>query len=510
MFDSLLIANRGEIAVRIIRACRELGIRSVAVYSEADRSAPHVQLADAAEYIGPALAVDSYLKSERVLEAAHVSRVEAIHPGYGFLAENATFARSVESSGLVFVGPAPETIALMGSKTEARRLMGDAGVPIVPGSVGPVTDPAAAAELARDLGFPVLLKATAGGGGKGMRVVHTVEEMARGLQAAAREATASFGDGSIYLEKYLTRPRHIEYQVLGDAHGDVVHLGARECSVQRRHQKLVEEAPASVLSGDEHERMGNAAVTAARSVAYRGAGTIEFLYQEGSFYFLEMNTRLQVEHPVTEAITGIDLVHEQLRIASGEALGYAQRDVAFQGHAIECRITAEDPFSGFLPSTGTIRRLVLPSGPGVRWDGGVAVGLEVGLHYDSLLGKLIVHGASRGAALRRMSAALGELVIEGVDTSAPFHHRLMAEPDFQAGDLSVAYVDEHLELTVAELTEAERRTLAVVVALLEDDVRRSPSEAGGRAARQPETLSAWQTSVWPWRSEGERPLWLDG
>ena len=372
MIRSLLVANRGEIAVRIVRAARERGMRSIAVFSEPDRLAPHVLEADEAYPIGPAASAESYLRADKLIEVAKASGAEAIHPGYGFLAEQASFAQAVEDAGLIFVGPTPETISAMGDKTEARRRMAEAGVPIVPGLTEAVTSPEEATAAAVQLGFPVLLKASAGGGGKGMRVVEAEADVKRAFEAAQREALAAFGDDSVYLERYLDQPRHIEIQVLGDAHGNVVHLGDRECSIQRRHQKLIEEAPSPVLSAEARAAMGEAAVQAAKAVDYRGAGTIEFLYHDGEFFFLEMNTRLQVEHPVTELVTGLDIVDWQLRVASGEPLNFGQEDVDLNGHAIECRIVSEDPSTGFLPSTGVITRLETPTGPGVRWDGGVA------------------------------------------------------------------------------------------------------------------------------------------
>jgi acetyl-CoA carboxylase, biotin carboxylase subunit len=444
---SVLIANRGEIAVRIVRACRELGLRSVAVYSEADRLAPHVLLADEAYLLGAAPSSESYLRVDRILEVARASGVDAVHPGYGFLAERAPFARAVRDAGLRFVGPSPETIHAMGDKTEARQRMAAAGVPIVPGTTEPLADADDAVRVASEIGFPVLLKAAAGGGGKGMRVVESADACARAFEAAAREALSAFGDGSVYVEKYLGKPRHIEIQLLGDAHGNVIHLGERECSIQRRHQKLVEEAPSPVLDAATRAAMGEAAVKAARAVDYEGAGTVEFLWQDGAFFFLEMNTRIQVEHPVTELVTGIDLVQWQLRVAAGERLPWSQDDVQLRGHAIECRITSEDPEGGFLPSTGTVSHLEIPGGPGVRWDGGIARGIEVGLHYDPLLGKLITFAPTRTEAIDRMARALDELVVHGLETSVPFHRRVMGESDFRRGAFSIRYLEEHPELT---------------------------------------------------------------
>lgn len=498
MIRSVLIANRGEIAVRIVRACHELGLRAIAVYSEADRVAPHVLAADEAYCVGPAPSSQSYLNVERLLEVARRAGADAIHPGYGFLAERADFARAVEAAGLTFVGPRADTIAAMGEKTEARRRMSAAGVPVVPGILESLADAAEAARAARDVGYPVMLKAAAGGGGKGMRIVATEEELPRAFEAAAREAAAAFGDASLYLEKFLAAPRHIEIQVLGDRYGKVIHLGERECSIQRRHQKLVEEAPSPVVTPEMRDAMGRAAVRAAEAVGYVGAGTVEFLVHGDGFYFLEMNTRIQVEHPVTEMVTGVDLVARQLRIAGGEPLDFDQRDVHWTGHAIECRITSEDPFNAFLPSTGRIEVLEVPCGPGVRWDGGIAVGFEIGLHYDPLLGKLVAHGPDRAAAIRRMARALDELTIEGVATSVPFHRRVMDEPDFRSGALSVRYLEDHPALLGGEVSDEEARAVALAAALLEEDyrARHSMPRLGERDGQR---LSPWRTMVWPWR-----------
>ena len=499
MIGSVLIANRGEIAVRVIRGARELGIRTIAVYSEADRLGLHVLLADEAFEIGPAPAADSYLRADRLIDLAQRVGADAVHPGYGFLAERADFARAVEAAGLVFVGPTPETIAVMGDKTEARRRMADAGVPIVPGLTETVGDVGAAAEAAAAIGFPVLLKASAGGGGKGMRVVVDADALERAFEGATREALGAFGDGSMYVERYLERPRHVEIQLLGDGQGHVVHLGERECSIQRRHQKLIEEAPSSVLTPEERQAMGETAVLAAQAVNYRGVGTVEFLYQDGEFFFLEMNTRLQVEHPVTELVTGIDLVEWQFRVASGEPLDFEQSDVQLTGHAIECRITAEDPASGFLPSTGVVSHLEVPAGPGVRWDSGIRNGGEISPHYDALIAKLIVRGPNREVAIARMSRALRELVVTGVETTADFHGRVMDEPDFRAGDISIRYVEEHPELTSAAEGEEDVMAAAITVALLEEDSRERHApriEAGG--ARE---MSPWRRSGWPWQTD---------
>jgi acetyl-CoA carboxylase biotin carboxylase subunit len=445
VFNKILIANRGEIALRVIRAAHELGVRAVAVYSEADRLAPHVLAADEAYLIGPAPSAESYLRVEALLEVAKRSGAEAIHPGYGFLSERAHFIRAVRDAGLVFIGPSAESVEAMGDKTAARRRVIDAGVPVVPGTQEPLSDASEARAVAADIGYPVLLKAAAGGGGKGMRIVQGEDEIEKSFIAAGNEARAAFGDDSVYVEKYLEGPRHIEIQVLADRHGRTLHLGERECSIQRRHQKMIEEAPSPELTPDKRAAMGATAVAAAEAVGYEGAGTIEFLYQHGEFYFLEMNTRIQVEHPVTEMTTGIDLVQWQIRIAAGEPLPYEQRDIALRGHSIECRITSEDPYNSFLPSTGRIRHLEIPSGPGVRWDSGISAGYEVGLHYDPMLAKLIVHAPTRHGAIERMKRALEELKIVGVDTSVPFHLRVMDEPDFRAGRLDIRYLEEHAE-----------------------------------------------------------------
>jgi acetyl-CoA carboxylase biotin carboxylase subunit len=491
VFSKILVANRGEIAVRIIRACRELGVESVAVYSEADRRAPHVLEADDAYLIGPAPSAESYLKIDTLVETALKAGAEAIHPGYGFLAERAGFSQAVTDAGLTFIGPRPETIQSMGDKTEARQRMKAAGVPIVPGIVDPIESPEAAVDIAAEIGYPVLLKASAGGGGKGMRVVEDPDELVRAFEAASREALAAFGDGAVYLEKFLHAPRHIEIQVLGDTRGNVVSLAERECSIQRRHQKLVEECPSPVITPELRQAMGSAAVKAAQAVDYVGAGTVEFLFKDGEFFFLEMNTRIQVEHPVTELVTGVDLVQWQLRVASGEALPFAQDDITLTGHAIECRITSEDPFNGFLPSTGLIHHLEVPAGPGIRWDGGISAGFEVGLHYDPLLGKLIAYGEDRETAIRRMSRALGELAISGLETSVPFHMRVMTEPDFVSGDIHIRYLEDHPDLLEDGLAEERFRAALVSAAILEHRdrkahrVTRIGSDHGGG-------VSAWQ------------------
>jgi acetyl-CoA carboxylase biotin carboxylase subunit len=470
VFDKILIANRGEIAVRVIRACQELGVRTVAVYSEADRLSPHVLLAGEAVPIGPAPAAESYLRAEAIIDAARQTGAQAVHPGYGFMAESPEFARRVLEADLVFVGPPPDAIAEMGDKTAARARMIDAGVPVVPGSDA-ITEVAEGVAAGDRIGWPVLLKAAAGGGGKGMRVIESAGDLPRALSAASREAGQAFGDSRVYLEKYLSDPRHIEIQVLADTHGRVIHLGERECSIQRRHQKLIEEAPSPAVDSELRARMGDVAVAAADAVGYVGAGTVEFLYQDGEFYFLEMNTRIQVEHPVTEFVTGVDLVQEQIRIAAGLEMSVEMSPDWPRGHAIECRISGEDPFSGFFPSSGTIRALEVPCGPGVRWDGGIMEHYEVGLHYDPLLGKLIVHAATRDQAILRMRRALRELQIEGIRTTQPFHLGVLGEEDFKAGDVSVRYLDRHPELVETGEGDWQARAAAVAATMLEHRAR---------------------------------------
>jgi acetyl-CoA carboxylase biotin carboxylase subunit len=433
-FRKVLIANRGEIAVRVVRACRDLGLRSVAVYSEADRAALHVALADEAWPVGPAPSRESYLRIEAVLDAARRAGADAVHPGYGFLAESAEFARACEEAGLAFVGPRSETIAALGEKTAARRLAVEAGVPVVPGTLQPVAGADEARAEAERLGLPVMLKAAAGGGGKGLRLVERSEDLAAACERASSEALSAFGDGSLYVEKALDRPRHVEVQVLADGHGGVVHLFERECSVQRRHQKVLEETPSPALTAQTRRRMGEMAVALARRAGYRNAGTLEFLVDgEGRPHFLEANTRLQVEHPITEMVVGVDLVQLQLRIAQGEPLPFVQEDLVQQGHAIECRVYAEDPDAGFLPSPGRIVGLRTPSGPGIRDDSGVYQGWDVPVHYDPLLSKLVAHGADRPQAIARLRRALAEYKVLGVRTTLPFFTRLLDDPGFLSG-----------------------------------------------------------------------------
>jgi acetyl-CoA carboxylase biotin carboxylase subunit len=451
MFRKILIANRGEIALRVIRACREMGITTVAVYSEADRESLHVRFADEDVCIGPPAPRDSYLNIPRIIAAAEVTGAEAIHPGYGFLAENAEFAEICERSDIVFIGPRADQIRMMGDKAMARRTMQNVGVPTVPGSDGGIADAESAIEVAREIGFPVIIKAAAGGGGKGMRVANDETSFESQFQMAQNEARSAFGDGTVYLEKFLVRPRHIEIQVLGDQHGRIVHLGERECSLQRRHQKLIEEAPSPALTPEVRVLMGEAAVKGCKAIDYISAGTIEFLFdQDGSFYFMEMNTRIQVEHPVTELITGVDLVKEQIRVAAGEMLSVPD-DVStnFRGHAIECRINAEDPARNFAPSPGTVTIFHPPGGPGVRIDTHAYAGYRVPPNYDSLLAKMIVHAPTRSIAIARARFALETFVVEGVQTTIPFLLELLQTPEFVAGDVDTKYVERRMASKVA-------------------------------------------------------------
>ncbi|TXJ85150.1 ATP-grasp domain-containing protein [Streptomyces lavendulae] len=461
MFDTVLVANRGEIAVRVIRTLRELGVRSVAVFSDADAGARHVREADTAVRIGPAPAAESYLSVERLLEAAARTGAQAVHPGYGFLAENAAFARACEEAGLVFIGPSADAIALMGDKIRAKETVAAAGVPVVPGGRDPEL-----ADAARTLGPPVLLKPSAGGGGKGMRLVRDLAVLDEEIAAARREARASFGDDTLLVERWIDRPRHIEIQVLADGHGNVVHLGERECSLQRRHQKIIEEAPSVLLDEATRAAMGEAAVQAARSCGYRGAGTVEFIVpgsDPAQYYFMEMNTRLQVEHPVTELVTGLDLVEWQLRVAAGEPLGFTQDDVTLTGHAVEARICAEDPARGFLPSGGTVLLLDEPRGDGVRTDSGLSEGTEVGSLYDPMLAKVIAYGPDRATALRRLRAALAETVTLGVQTNAGFLRRLLAHPDVVAGELDTGLVERAVDdLVTTDVPEEVYEAAAAV------------------------------------------------
>jgi acetyl-CoA carboxylase biotin carboxylase subunit len=438
----ILVANRGEIAVRVIRACRELGIISVAVYSEVDRVALHTRLADEAYPIGPPPATASYLRIDKILEVARQAKVDAIHPGYGFLAENPNFARQVEEAGFIFIGPPAEAIAAMGSKTQARQMMKAAGVPVIPGAMEGITEDKMALDIAEQIGYPVLVKAAMGGGGKGMRVVTDSKELLQSMEAARRESQSAFGDATVYLEKYLESPRHIEFQILADSHGNVIHLNERECSIQRRHQKVVEEAPSVIVTPEIRREMGEAAKKAAKACGYRNAGTVEFLMDKHrNYYFLEMNTRLQVEHPVTELTTGIDLVKEQIAIAEGHPLRFRQEDIPLRGHAIECRIYAEDCLAGFLPSTGRITYLNPPDGPGIREDSGINEGGEISIFYDPLISKLIVWGGDRQEAIQRMTRALMEYHLTGVKTTIPFCLAVMENPKFQTGEFDTNFVE---------------------------------------------------------------------
>jgi acetyl-CoA carboxylase biotin carboxylase subunit len=504
MFSKVLIANRGEIALRVIRACHELGVGAVAVYSDADERAPHVRAADQAVHIGPAPSAESYLKGDRIVEAAVRVGAEAIHPGYGFLSEREWFARAVRAAGLVFIGPPAEAIAAMGSKTAARQLAIAAGVPVVPGTTEALRDEADARAVAERFGYPVLLKAAAGGGGKGMRVVRDAASLGSSLETARREAKAAFGDDAVYVEKYIVGPRHVEIQVLGDTHGTMLSLNERECSVQRRHQKMIEEAPSVAVTPELRRRMGETAVRAASAAGYVNAGTCEFLLDaNGEFYFLEMNTRLQVEHPVTELVTGLDLVQWQLRVAAGERLPFKQEEIVPRGWAMECRITSEDPANGFLPSTGRVRYLHLPSGPGVRWDGGIESGSEVTLYYDPMLAKLIVWAPSRELAIARMHRALSELVIEGVETSRDFHLRVMEDDEFRRGAIEIQWLERRLpSLLDTKPPEELRQIAAIAGALLADRERGAPRGTISAAPSAPApAAAAWKRAA---RLEGLR------
>jgi acetyl-CoA carboxylase biotin carboxylase subunit len=445
----LLIANRGEIALRIHRAAHEMGIETVAVHSTADADAMHVRLADHAVCIGPPAAKDSYLNVAAIISAAEITQADAVHPGYGFLSENARFAEIVEAHGLKWVGPKPEHIRTMGDKVEAKRTAGALGLPLVPGSDGAIEDFDEARALAETIGYPVIIKAASGGGGRGMKVVNSPEELESQMGQARSEAKAAFGDATVYMEKYLGNPRHIEFQVFGDGNGEAVHLGERDCSLQRRHQKVLEEAPSPVITPEERDRMGGIVSKAMADMGYRGAGTIEFLWENGEFYFIEMNTRLQVEHPVTEAITGVDLVREQIRIADGQPLSFKQDEIEFKGHAIECRINAEDPWN-FTPSPGQVTGYHAAGGMNVRVDSGLYAGYRIPPYYDSMIGKLIVSGRSRNGAIMRLKRALGEMVIDGVKTSIPLHQALLEDPEFNSGDYTIKWLEDWLAKRAAD------------------------------------------------------------
>ncbi len=493
MLKRVLIANRGEIAVRIQRACRELGVATVAVHSEPDATAPHVTGADAAVCLGPGPSVESYLRADKILEAAKATGADAIHPGYGFLAENADFARQVEDAGLVFIGPTPHAVEAMGDKVRSRHRVAAVGVPVTPACPEPPTDLAALTRAADDVGYPLLVKASAGGGGKGMRLVRHADELEQAFQAAGREAQAAFGDPRVFLERYVERPRHVEIQVFGDAHGNLIHLGERECSIQRRHQKIIEESPSPVVDPDLRRRMAEAALLAARSVDYRGAGTVEFLLdQDGSFYFLEMNTRLQVEHPITEWVTGVDLVQAQLRVAAGETLWLRQDDIDLRGHAIEARLCAEDPMQGFRPTPGLIVGLREPRGPGIRWDAGVCAGYEVTPLYDSLLAKLSVHAPTRAAACERMAVALSETAVLGCTTNLSFLKTIVEHPAFRAGATHTHFIDDHLANWPGA---SQHRLAAAIAAALAQPLglgAKSAAAAGETTPSVWEGLGAWR------------------
>jgi len=493
MFKKVLIANRGEIACRVIRACREMGIATVTVYSDADKDALHVRMADEAYHIGPAPSAESYLRGEKIIEVATKCEADAIHPGYGFLSENARFVRDVMAAGVTFIGPPPAAMEAMGGKISARKIAIEAGVPVVPGTTEPLRSYEDAKAIATEMGYPVMLKASAGGGGKGMRLVIAESGLRSALETAQSEALASFGDEAVYVEKAIVRPRHIEIQVFSDAHGNHIHLGERECSIQRRHQKVIEEAPSPIDSPELRARMGECAVKVAKAVDYIGAGTVEFLVSDvdRSFYFLEMNTRLQVEHPVTELVTGIDLVREQICVAAGEPLSFSQDDVHLSGHAIECRIYAEDPTNNFLPSPGRISRLRIPNGPGVRDDGGIYEGAEVSIYYDPMISKFAVHGRTRREAIERMRRALSEYEITGVRTTLPFFREVMIDEEFVAGKLDTGFIDRFFERKeIASEMRPANRDLAIIAATLAFSRKSSP-QAGNRHTK----LNAWVMSA---------------
>ena len=506
MFRKILIANRGEIAIRIIRTCRELGIRSVAIYSEPDVESLHVRMADEAVCVGPAASAQSYLKIETIVSAAQAVNAEAIHPGYGFLAESAEFARAVNAVGIVFIGPSPEAMEIMGSKTSARRAAVEAGVSIVPGTVEPLASFEEASATAEKFGYPVMLKAAAGGGGKGMRLIAESAELRSAFETAKTEAAAAFGDSSLYLEKAVERPRHIEIQIFGDQHGNLVHLGERECSIQRRHQKVIEECPSPINDPDLRRRMGEAAVKIGRAVNYTGAGTVEFLFSDTTheFYFLEMNTRLQVEHPVTELVTGRDLVREQFRVATGERLSFTQEDIDWRGHAIECRIYAEDPANNFFPSPGVITHLREPAGPGVRIDSGVTRLSEISIHYDPMIAKLAVWGRTRDEAIDRLKRALDEYEVSGITTTLSFFREVVTDEEFVSGRLDTGFITRFNERRAAQEVERNQveTDLATIAAALSYALQQQQTTPGqtsvtkGRwkMAGRPAGLRSWRKS----------------
>ena len=505
LFKKILIANRGEIALRVMRACRELGIRSVAVYSDADRASLQVRLADEAYRLGPAPSRESYLSIQKVVQAAREAKCDAVHPGYGFLAENAAFARACADAGLTFIGPSPGAMEKLGSKTGARHIASETAVPTVAGTLDPIATPEVALAKAREIHFPVVLKAVAGGGGKGMRVIEREAELASGWRDATSEAENAFGDGRLYLEKYLPRPRHIEIQVLGDHHGNMVYLGERECSVQRRHQKVLEEAPSPIMDEPLRRTMGEAAVKLARAGNYTNAGTVEFLVdKDRQFYFLEMNTRLQVEHPVTEAITALDLVKLQIRIAAGEKLPFAQKDIAIRGHAIECRIYAEDPDNNFFPSPGKIFDRRVPAGPGIRLDDGVYIGWTVPDDYDPLLGKLIAWGSDRAEALARMRRALDEYYVTGIKTNLALFRRILASPDFQKGEIYTRWLDNFLQRLRDEKSAAAKSESHPDEALQNAALLASALWHSSRNGKPPDTDQTVHAPESHWKMEGRR------
>ncbi|MDL2286879.1 acetyl-CoA carboxylase biotin carboxylase subunit [Desulfococcaceae bacterium OttesenSCG-928-F15] len=495
MFKKILIANRGEIAVRVIHTCREMGIATVSVYSDADRWAAHVLAADEAVYLGPSEASKSYLAMEKILDAAKKTKAEAIHPGYGFLAENADFAELCEKNGLVFIGPPAGLIRDLGDKTRARAIMAKGGVPITPGTLAPEADPEALFRIAEDIGYPVVIKASAGGGGKGMRIVHHSGEMREAFLAASGEAKSAFGNGAVYLEKYIQRPRHIEFQILADSYGNVIHLLERECSIQRRYQKIIEETPSSAMTQELREKMGEAAINAAKTAGYVNAGTVEFLLdQDGSFYFLEVNTRLQVEHPITEMVTGIDLVRQQILISAGEKLRLRQEEISARGHAIECRIYAEDPQKAFMPSPGKISFLKEPTGPGIRNDCGVYSGFEVPMYYDPILSKLIAHAENRKSCIRRMLAALEDYVILGIRTPIPFLMDVLRSEAFSSGETYTDFIPSHFADWQPEKTDKDLAAIAFIAGML-----KVKSHTAFDLAEAGEPPSPWQT-LGHWRS----------
>jgi len=492
MFKKILIANRGEIAVRVIRACIEMKIATVAVYSEADRGALHVQMADEAIFIGPAPSRESYLVIDKIIRAATETSADAIHPGYGFLAENARFAQACKDAGITFIGPSPEAIALMGSKVESRRAVSRFGVPMVPGTVDPVEREEEARSIAASVGYPVMLKASAGGGGKGLRLVHSAADLAEALRSTRAEAMAAFGDSAVYIEKFVDRPRHIEMQVFADNHGNAVCLGERECTIQRRHQKVIEECPSPIMDADLRLRMGKSALDVVRAAGYTNAGTVEFLVDVNrQFYFLEMNTRLQVEHAVTEMVTGFDLVKEQIRVAAGEKLGFSQADVEMKGAAIECRIYAEDPDNNFLPSPGTIRMLQTPSGPGVRDDSGVYEGWTVPIDYDPLISKLVAWAPTRDEAIERMRRALREYRVGGIETNLQFFSAVLTDAEFRSGQFDTSFIEKWMKRRVAPAPPSQVESdLAAFAAILAELDRSQVSAGPVRAANSP------QGSIW--------------